>query len=84
MQQLRELHRTLSENDYTRQPFPTRSEALRADRSLHHISEQEEIKDEIGGAEEAIEAEEDMRYNAAWNDGEFYPDFDEYVYYDCL
>ena len=84
MQQLRELHRTLSENDYTRQPFPTRSEALRAARSLHHISEQEEIKDEIGDAEEAIEAEEDMRDNAAWNDGEFYPDFDEYVYYDCL
>ena len=83
MQQLRELHRTLRENDYTRQPFPTRSEALRAAQSRHQISKQEEIKDEIADTKETIEAEEDVRDDAAY-DEEFYPDFDGYGYHDCF
>ena len=70
---IEELHRTLRENYYTRQSFPTRREALRAARSRHQVSQQEEIKDGILDAEEAIEAEEVMGM-----DEEFYQDFDEY------
>ncbi len=81
MQNLHELHQILRDNNYTRQAFPSRTEAVRAARSLRECSQRDEIKVEIADVEKAIEeAEEDEAHSE--NDEEFFHDFDD-VYEHC-
>ena len=79
MAQLRELHATLQEGNYTRRAFPTRGEALRAARSRHQVSLREVIAGEITDAEVQIEeAERNAEYNQ--NDDELFCDDVDDVY----
>jgi hypothetical protein len=82
MSQLRELHATLQEGDYTRRAFPTRSEALRAARSRHQVSLRDVLAEENANAEMQIEeAERNAEYNG--NDEElFCHDGDDNVHAD--
>ena len=79
MAQIRELHATLQEGNYTRRAFPTRGEALRAARSRHQVSLREVIAGEITDAEVQIEeAERNAEYNQ--NDDELFCDDVDDVY----
>jgi len=71
MAQLRELHGTLREGDFTRRAFPTRGEALRAARSRHEVSLRGVLAEENADAEMQIEeAERNYQNNVNENDEE--------------